>query len=233
MDPYQILGVPPTATDEEVKKAYKQLAKKDHPDLNVGGPDLKEREQKFKQVQEAYDRIMDAREKGYDPRQARNQSSSGSPGGYGGYGETGDFGGFDPFGWFTGSYGSGQRSRREGPVEFQAAENYINAGHFFEARNVLSSVPESGRTAHWYYLSALANAGLGNNTQAKQQAERAARMDPSQPEYQYLYEQLSGASSQYTQRGQSYGRPVVWGGAGSCCTCVLLNLLLNLCCCRC
>ena len=122
MDPYQILGVPPTATDEEVKKAYKQLAKKYHPDMNVGAPNLKELEQKFKQVQEAYDRIMDAREKGYDPRQARNQSSSGSPGGYGGYGETGDFGSFDPFGWFTGSYGSGQRSRREGPVEFQAGK---------------------------------------------------------------------------------------------------------------
>ena len=217
--------------DEEVKKAYKQLAKKYHPDMNVGAPNLKDLEQKFKQVQEAYDRIMDAREKGYDPRQARNQSSSGSPGGYGSYGETGDFGGFDPFGWFTGSYGSGQRSRREGPVEFQAAENYINAGHFFEARNVLSSVPESGRTAHWYYLSALANAGLGNNIRAQSEARAAVDMEPGNYEYQNLLDQLQNPGRTYTTYQQGHAQPGRGNSVLRFCATLWVFQIIMACCC--
>lgn len=233
MDPYQVLGIPPSASDDEVKKAYKQLAKKYHPDMNVGAPNLPELEQKFKQVQEAYNRIMDGREKGYDPRSSSAGPGQGNPYG-GGYGGAEDFGGFDPFSWFGGYSGYGQqRQQRQGPTEYQAAEHYIQAGHFFEARNALGSVPEDKRDARWYYLSALANSGLGNSTQARQQAERAARMEPGNADYRYLYEQLSGARQQYDQRGQSFGRPVVSGGLSSCCTCVLLNLILNLCCCRC
>lgn len=238
MDPYQVLGIPSSATDEEVKKAYKQLAKKYHPDMNVGAPNIKELEQKFKQVQEAYQLIMDSREKGYDPRrgQARNQQYGGGYGNAsGGYG-SGGWEEFDPFRWFAGGYSGGQhyggQKRSAGPVEYQAAERYIQAGHYFEARNALSGVAEAERDARWYYLSALANSGLGNSTQARQQAERAYHMDPQNGEYRYLYEELSNASKRYQQQGQAYGSPIS-GGLANCCSCVLLNLILNLCCIRC
>ena len=51
MDPYKILGVSPDATDEEVKKAYKQLSKKYHPDANINNPNKEQAEEMFKNVQ--------------------------------------------------------------------------------------------------------------------------------------------------------------------------------------
>lgn len=54
MNPYDILGVSPSATDEEIKKAYRALSRKYHPDANVGKPGEKAAEEKFKQIQQAY-----------------------------------------------------------------------------------------------------------------------------------------------------------------------------------
>lgn len=66
-DPYKILGIARDASDEEVKKAYRQLSKKYHPDANVGSPHLEEYTEMFKQVQNAYDQIMQERKGGGDP----------------------------------------------------------------------------------------------------------------------------------------------------------------------
>ncbi len=241
MDPYQVLGVSPSATEEEIKKAYKTLAKKYHPDMHTGTPDQQVYEQKFKQVQEAYNLIMDQRRGGsgsYGPGSSHGYSGSygssgsgygGSQGGFGGFG-TGGFGGFGSYGGF-GGFG-GQSSQTYQQSELQAAVNYINARRFREARTVLDSVIVEKRTAQWYYLSALAHSGLGNNIAARQHAEQAARMDPSRPEYRYLVEQLSRMGHAYTQTQQTYQTPY-FGGLGNCVTCILINLLLNLCCCRC
>lgn len=218
MDPYKVLGVPRTATDDEVKKAYKQLAKKYHPDMHTGDPNLKQLEQKFKQVQEAYNLIMQEREGG------------GTAYGYGSsspYGNSGSYGGFGGYGSYGGYGGASQHNYSSEPIELQAAVNYINAGRFREALNVLASV--KNRTAQWYYLSALSNAGLGNNILAKQQAEQAARMDPGNMDYRFLVEQLSGNNTWYTNQEQSYGRPSV--SRAGCCECLALTVLCNLCCC--
>ena len=61
MDPYSILNISPSATDQEIKKAYRTLSKKYHPDANVDNPNAAQYEEKFKQVQEAYQQIMDER----------------------------------------------------------------------------------------------------------------------------------------------------------------------------
>lgn len=66
-DPYKLLGVSRDASDEEIKKAYRQLSKKYHPDANVGSPHLEEYTEMFKQVQNAYDQIMEERKGGGDP----------------------------------------------------------------------------------------------------------------------------------------------------------------------
>ena len=60
-DPYKILGVSPNASDDEIKKAYRELSRKYHPDANSGNPLADLAEEKFKEVQTAYSRIMDMR----------------------------------------------------------------------------------------------------------------------------------------------------------------------------
>ena len=64
-DPYSILGVDRNATDEDVKRAYRKLSRQYHPDANINNPKKDEAEAKFKEVQQAYQQIMDEREKGY------------------------------------------------------------------------------------------------------------------------------------------------------------------------
>ena len=62
MDPYKVLGVSYNASDDEIKKAYRQLSRKYHPDANVGNPNQAQYEEKFKEVQQAYNMIMDQRQ---------------------------------------------------------------------------------------------------------------------------------------------------------------------------
>ena len=57
-DPYSVLGVSPNATDEEIKKAYRRLSRKYHPDANINNPHTDEAEEKFKEIQQAYKSIV-------------------------------------------------------------------------------------------------------------------------------------------------------------------------------
>lgn len=231
-DPYQVLGVSPTASDDEVKKAYRQLCKKYHPDANVGKPDNAQAEKKFMEVQQAYEEIMHRRQgggaragSGYNgPQQQR-------PYGYGGYGQ----GGYDddPFAsFFGGAYGYGQQrgyqQEQDTVVEMRAAANYINTGHYAEALNALNSVPAGKRNARWYYLSALAQAGLHNNAQAMEYARQAVNMEPGNMQYQQLLSQLQGGGSWYGQRGTSYGRQS-YGQPNLCCTFLALQMCCSCC----
>ncbi|MBR2779524.1 MAG: J domain-containing protein [Firmicutes bacterium] len=200
-DPYNILGVERNASDDEVKKAYRELCRKYHPDKNPGN---KSAEEMFKIVQEAYDQIMNE----------RKMNAGSGYGGYGSYGNTGSY-------YADNGYDHDQNY-------YQAASNYINSGHYAEAINVLMSIQNRG--AHWYYLSAMANAGLGNNYAAQEQARTAVSMEPGNMTYQQLLRtlQMGGMNYQNTQY-MNYG-----GGtsdAGSfCMQLCMLNLCLNACC---
>ena len=59
MDPYEILGISRNASEQEIKKAYRKLSRQYHPDANVGNPNAAAYEEKFKQIQQAYQTIMD------------------------------------------------------------------------------------------------------------------------------------------------------------------------------
>ena len=109
-DPYQVLGVSPGASDDEVKKAYRNLSRRYHPDANVNNPNKAQAEEKFKQIQAAYDQIMKMRQQGTSGysygsgaggyRDASgNGQSYGNPFGYGGYGNYGN-GNQDPNEWY-------------------------------------------------------------------------------------------------------------------------------------
>ena len=58
-DPYSVLGVSRNASDEEIKKAYRNLSRKYHPDANVNNPNKAQAEEKFKEIQAAYNQIME------------------------------------------------------------------------------------------------------------------------------------------------------------------------------
>ena len=82
-NPYEVLGVSPSASDEEIKKAYRDLTRKYHPDANVDNPLADLAEEKFKEVQEAYDTIMHERSAGGNGGYSYGGgSSAGSSGGY-------------------------------------------------------------------------------------------------------------------------------------------------------
>ena len=228
-DPYSVLGVDRNASDDELKKAYRSLSRKYHPDANINNPHKDEAEAKFKEVQQAYQQIMDERERGYTSGGGGSSSGSGSGYGgsfYGGYGPFGGFGSFDGYGGY-GQSGESDSRRETTDPHLKAAANYIRSGHYREALNVLDGIRE--RNALWYFYSASANSGLGNNVTALEHAREAVRLEPENIQYRMLLERMESGGSWYQQRQTMYGYPGSFDS--SCCVklCVA-NLLCNLCC---
>lgn len=201
-DPYKVLGLSQGASEEEVTKAYRKLAKKYHPDLNPGDETAAK---KMSEINAAYEQI---------------KNGGGSAASYGGgYNTTGyGYGGadWDPFG----RYAAGQMSG------VQRVKMYINAGLFAEALNALSSI--SDRNAEWYYLSAIVNYNLGNKATASAHAKEACRLEPNNVDYQQVSTRIQEGAEVYSQHSQTYGRPC--SGTRFCFNLILLNLLSIFCC---
>ena len=225
-DPYQVLGVSRDASDEEIKKAYRKLSRKYHPDANVNNPNAAQAEEKFKEIQQAYDQIMKEREQGYRSGGSGNQTYGGF-GGFGGYGgQQGSYGGNSYGGNSYGNGSYGGNSYGNGPIEMQAAANYINAGHYQEALNVLNNIRE--RNAQWYFFSAVANAGVGNNINAMEHAKRAVAMEPNNMQYRSFLNHLESGGQWYQDMGMGYGRGTVM--QGDWCSRLCLGYMLCQCC---
>lgn len=125
-DYYEVLGISKGASDDEIKRAFKKMAKKYHPDLNPGD---KEAEAKFKEINEAYGVLSDAEKKSrYDQfGHAGVDPSYGGGAGAGGFGDFGGFGGFgDIFDTFFGGMGGGGARRANAPTKGEDIHLRIN-----------------------------------------------------------------------------------------------------------
>ena len=157
MDPYQILGVSSTASDDDVKKAYRQQCKRYHPDLH---PDDPSAEEKFKQVQAAYEQVMKMRQGG--------GASSGYGGGYGGYQQR----------TYTGA----------NAALYSQVRQAINQGNLGMAEALLQRA--AGRDAEWFYLTGTVYYRKGWYDEAARAYTQACQMDPNNAEYQHALQNL-------------------------------------------
>ena len=216
-DPYEVLGISRSASEQEVTAAYRKLAKKYHPDLNPGD---KNAQKKMAEINVAYEEIKSGRAKYQD--YSRPQSSQRPGGAYQGYG------GYNPFEeFYRWQRQSQQQSRqREAGDQFDPVRRYINAMRYQEALYVLSQMRP--RNAQWYYLSALAHYGIGNRVSAINHIEEAVRLDPDNFDYAQARAQIQGGARQYTQRSQMFGIPNIASLNTLC-----MGLCLARLCCRC
>ncbi|MBE5808069.1 MAG: J domain-containing protein [Clostridiales bacterium] len=215
-DPYRVLGVSPNASEDEIKKAYRALAKKYHPDVNHGS---KEAEAKMKEVNEAYSALM---HKQSGAGQGSSSQWAGGPG-YGGAGYGYGNGGWQGYGY------RGYANEASRDPRMQAARNYINAQRFQEAMHVLNDIRDG--SAEWYFLSAQANLGMGNRIAALDDARRAAEMEPGNFEYRMFYDRLDSNRHFYQDAGMGYGFNMQTAMcANPLLTCCLLNTLCGCCC---
>lgn len=241
-DPYSVLGISRDASEEEIKKAYKALSRKYHPDANVNNPNKAQAEEKFKEIQAAYQQIMKERTSGYGGsyggsgyggngygRSGYGGSSSGSQG-YGGQGDGGFWGFGGPFGGFGfGGFGQGMDTGYEENNYIRSAGNYIRNGYYKEARTALDGMSERDRSARWYYYSAIAHSGLGNNVAALEHAKRASAMEPDNMDYRSLVQQFESGGSWYEQRRAQYGYPTMSMG-NLCARWACTFMMCNMCC---
>lgn len=212
-DPYQVLGVSPSATDEQIKNAYRELARKYHPDNYANNPLADLAQEKMKEINEAYDQIQ---------RQRKQQSSRAGQGySQGGYSQGGYSRGY-----------AGQRSYAGGGSQFADIRQLLNANRVSDAEELLEGIPQSRRDAEWYFLRGRVFYVRGWLDQAYNYYVRANQMSPGNAEYQTALNQLMWQRNTGRPAG-GYGdyRNVQTSGASGCDMC--MGLICADTCCEC
>ena len=209
-DPYQVLGVPETATDEEIKRAYRELARKYHPDNYHDNPLADLAQEKMKEINAAYEQIT----------KMRSGGTHGGTSGYGGYGS--GYGGAS-----SGGYGSYQGGARQyggaSSSVLQQVRIAINTGDLTRAESLLANY--SDHNAEWNFLRGAVCYRRGWMDEAKRYYQTACQMDPGNPEYRRALEFMEGGPrSAYSPSGTPFGTDLCGGNP-----CLTLCCLYSLC----
>ena len=200
-DPYSILGVPVGATDEEVKNAYRNLARRYHPDNYDDSNPLKGlAKEKMQEINAAYDDIQRDR-----VRPASDDTKSSSSG-----------------------YSRAQGSTP--PAIYVAIRNRINERKYREAEDLICSIPECDRTADWHFLNSMCLMHRGKSADAIRELELACSMDPSNLEYQKAKQMFNNRAQGYgsTYYGTT-ARPMRSSADDVCETCIKIKMCDCLC----
>ena len=172
-DPYQVLGVPSTATDEEVKKAYRDLARKYHPDNYHDNPLADLAQERMKEINEAYETVQSQR------KAAR--SGGGYTGGY----QTG----------YQSPYQNGYQSSGR----YQRIRMAISQGNLNLAEELLNAMTD--HDAEWSFLKGAICYRRGWLDEARRYYQNAVNMDPDNQEYQRALDIAEGRSTAYRPEG--------------------------------
>lgn len=177
-DPYQVLGVPSSATDEEVKKAYRDLARKYHPDNYHDNPLADLAQERMKEINEAYEAVQTQRKKAASGYQSGYQSGSYQSSGYG---------------------SSGSYQAYGGNSTYQRIRMAINQGELNLAEELLNA--QSDHNAEWNFLKGAVCTQRGWLDEAKRYFQTAVTMDPSNAEYQRALDMAEGREGTYRPEG--------------------------------
>jgi len=174
-DPYEVLGVSPSASDEEIKRVYRDLARKYHPDRYVDNPLADLAQEKMKDINEAYDTITRSRAGGGSYQQTSQNRQS----------------------YQNASYYSASN-----PAYAQIRQ-LISQGNFDAADSLLRNAPN--RDAEWYYLSGMVAYRRGWLDDARRNFQSAYAMEPGNPEYQQALRAVQGGANMYRQANYGSG----------------------------
>lgn len=200
-DPYQTLGVSESASDEEVKKAYRELARKYHPDNYHDNPLADLAQEKMKEINAAYEEIT------------RKRSGGGSSGGSG-YAR-GGYGGYQQY---SGQQYGGQQYRSGSSSVLQQVRIAIQNGDISRAEALLANY--SDHNAEWNFLRGAVCYRRGWMDEAKRYYQTACQMEPGNVEYRQALEFMeTGTKSSYRPGGVVFGTDLCGG-----------NVCLPLCC---
>ena len=204
-DPYKVLNIPSTATDEEVKKAYRDLARKYHPDNYHDNPLADLAQEKMKEINEAYDTIQ---------RQRSGRSHSGAAAyqrqSYGGYQQS-------AYGGYAGAAGT----------VFAQVRMAIDRNDLGMAEQLLARIDD--HNGEWNFLKGTICVRRGWMDKARRYYQTACQMSPGNPEYRQALDRLENGQNSYRPEGYE----VFSSGCGDnlCARLACTYLMCNMCSC--